>query len=206
MGSSSNNRAQREAQAQEEARQRAIQQSVGQINAVFNDPARQGQYDQLVRDTAAFYNRDLDRQKVDTDRQLRFALARSGQTGGSVAIDQNKRVGDDYLRGVLEANRRAQEAGANLRQADEQARGNLLAMAQGGLDATTGAQQAAQSLRNNLLAGQAGATANQLGNMFGQFGDFFRNSRDNAAWRRGMNTATQDIYRPMFGPGGGGGG
>jgi hypothetical protein len=206
MGSSSNNRAQREAQAQEEARQRAIQAAQAQVGAIFDNPDRQGQADRLAADTVAFYTRDLDRQAADTDRNLRFALARSGQTGGSVAIDQNRRVGDDYLRGVLDVNRRGQEAAANLRQADEQARANLLAMAQGGLDATTASQQAAQSLRNNLLAGQAGATANQLGSMFGQFGDFFRNSRDNAQWRRGLNSATDDIYRPMFGPGGGFGG
>lgn len=206
MGGSSNS-ATRQARQQEEERQAQIAASTGRINDIFNDPARAGQYDQLVRDTQQFYQRDLDRQKGDTDRQLKFALARGGQTGGSVSIDQNKQVGEDYLRGVLEANRRAQGAGADLRQADEQARGNLLAMAQSGLDATTASSQAAASMRNNLLSGQAGSTAQGLGNMFGGMSDIFRQSRDAAEMRRGQKFGMNQIYSPMFGtPQGGGGG
>jgi hypothetical protein len=198
MGGSSNS-AQRQAQQQERERQAAITASTGRINDVFNDPARQGQYDQLVRDTQAYYQKDLDRQKGDTDRQLKFAMARGGQTGGSVSIDQNKRVGEDYLRGVVEANRRAQGAGADLRQSDEQARSNLLAMAQSGLDATTASSQAASSMRNNLLSGQAGATAQGLGNMFGGMSDVFRRSQDAAEMRRGQKYGMSQIYSPMFG-------
>jgi hypothetical protein len=206
MGGSSNS-ASRQAEQQERERQAAIAASTGRINKIYNDPARQGQYDQLVRDTQQFYQRDLDRQKGDTDRQLKFALARGGQTGGSVSIDQNKQVGEDYLRGVLEANRRAQGAGADLRQADEQARSNLLAMAQSGLDATTASSQAAASMRNNLLSGQSGATAQGLGNMFGSMSDVFRQSRDAAEMRRGQKFGMQQLYSPMFGtPTGGRGG
>lgn len=206
MGGSSSS-ATRQAEAQERERQAAIAASTGRINEVFNDPARQGQYDQLVKDTQTYYQRDLDQQKGDTDRQLKFAMARGGQTGGSVSIDQNKRVGEDYLRGVIEANRRAQGAGADLRQADEQARSNLLAMAQSGLDATTASSQAASSMRNNLLSGQAGATAQGLGNMFGGMSDVFRRSQDAAELRRGQKYGMSQIYSPMFGtPQGGGGG
>jgi hypothetical protein len=206
MGGSSNS-ASRQAEQQERERQAAIAASTGRINQIFNDPARQGQYDQLVRDTQQFYQRDLDRQKGDTDRQLKFALARGGQTGGSVSIDQNKQVGEDYLRGVLEANRRAQGAGADLRQADEQARSNLLAMAQSGLDATTASSQAAASMRNNLLSGQSGATAQGLGNMFGSMSDVFRQSRDAKALREGLLAGMGPLYSPMFGtPTGGRGG
>lgn len=206
MGGSSN-RASRQAEQQERERQAAIAQSTGRINDIFNDPNRTAQYDQLVRDTQAYYQGDLDRQKADTDRQLKFALARGGQTGGSVSIDQNRKVGEEYLRGVIEANRMAQGAGADLRQADEQARSNLLAMAQSGLDATTAASQASASMRNNLLSGQAGATAQGLGNMFGSMSDIFRQSRDASEMRRGQKYGMNQIYSPMFGtPQGGRGG
>src|SRR5690606_35003441 len=170
MGSGSN-KAQKQAERNERERQAKIDASVGRINAIFNDPARQGQYDQLAADTTAFLTGDIDRQKADTDRQLRFAMARNGQVGGSVQVDQNKRLGEDYMRAVIEAQRRGNAAGADLRAADEASRGNLLAMAQSGLDATTAASQSANLMRNNLLSGKANATAGAMGDVFGNFAD-----------------------------------
>lgn len=198
MGASSNS-ASRQARQQEQERQAQIAASTGRINDVFNNPARTSQYDQLERDTTQFHRTSLDRQKADTDRQLRFSLARGGQTGGSVSIDQNKQVGEDYLRGVLEANRRGQAAGADLRQADEQARGNLLAMAQSGLDATTASSQAANMMRNNLASLNAESRMDNMGNMFGGMSDIFKRSRDAKATREGILAGMGPLYSPMFG-------
>lgn len=200
MGSGGNS-AQRAAEQQEAQRQRQITASTGRINNVFDNPDRQAQYGQLVNDTQQFYQSDLDRQKGDTDRKLKFAMARSGQTGGSVAADTNQRVGEDYLRGTVEASRRAQQAGAGLRQSDEQARASLLAMAQSGLDATTAASRSAESMQNNLMAGRAGATANQLGDMFGNFADIYKRSQERAAETKGRKYDFGTQYQPMFGYG-----
>lgn len=201
MGSGNNN-AQKAAERQERERQAAIGQSVGRINAVFDNPNRQKEIDDFLGATREFYTQDLNRQKTVNDRDLRFSLARSGLTGGSVAADTFQRAGEDYNRGLLEADRRAQGAAADLRTQDEQNRMNLIAMAQSGLDATTASQQAANALRNNLAAGKATATAQAMGDAFGGFAETIKRSREQAAERRGYRDLYNALYQPQFGYGG----
>lgn len=202
MSSPSNNAA-KEANRQEQQRQAAITQSVGAINNVFNDPAREGQINDFYDATRQFYTDDLNRQKANTDRNLKFAMARNGQTGGSVAVDASRRVGEDYTKGVLDVDRRAQGAAADLRTQDEQTRLNLIAMAQSGLDATNGASQGVAALRNNLASAQANATAQGLGDAFSQFADLYRKSQESAEARRTQQFLSQfGYYMPGFGQGG----
>lgn len=201
MGSSSNNKAQKQAEENERERQRQITETTGRINSIFDDPSRQAQYDKLSADTQAYYMSDLDRQKAINDRKLKFALARSGQTGGTLQADQGRQLGENYLRGVIDVSRRAQGAAADLRSQDEQARMNLIAMAQSGLDVTTAGSQAASSLRNNLLASQAGSTANSLGDAFANMSDVYDRSRDAYEYRRGQKDF-QGYYKPLYGYGG----
>jgi len=200
--SSPSNNAANEANRQEQQRQAAISQSVGAINNIFDDPSRTGQIDDFYDATRQYYTDDLNRQKTSTDRNLKFAMARNGQTGGSVAVDSTRRVGEDYTRGVIEADRRAQAAASDLRTQDEQSRLNLIAMAQSGLDATSGSSQAVQAMRNNLASGQSTATAQGLGDMFSQFADVYRKSQDNAEARRTQQFLSQfGYFMPGFGQG-----
>ncbi len=203
MGGGGNNSAQREAEAAERERQQRIAQSTSAINAIYDAPGRQAQYDQLAADTTQFYRNDLDQQKEDNDRKLKFALARSGQTGGSLQVDQTAKLGKDYLKGVVEATRRGQAAGAELRGLDEQSRLNLIAMAQTGLDATTASQRAAMSLKGNLESGRATSTASGLGDMFGNFGDIYQRSQQQAEYRRGLRDYSPGsaYYKPLYGAG-----
>lgn len=201
--SGGNNNAAEEASRQEKARQAAISQSVGRINQVFDDPSREGQIDDFYDATRQFYTNDLNRQKKTTDRNVKFAMARNGQTGGSVAIDTNRRVGEEFLRGTVEADRRAQAAAADLRAQDEQSRLNLIAMAQSGLDTTTGAAQSVSAMRNNLQSGRATATAQGLGDVFGSFASMYQRSQDEAAKRRAQQYLYNALYQPGFGQGGG---
>lgn len=201
MGGGGNDAA-KEANRAEARRQANIAQSTSQINSIFNDPARTGQYDKLAADTTAFYRTDLDKQQADATRNTRFALARSGQIGGSVQADKNRQLGEDYLQGVIKATRLGQQAGANLRAQDETSRANLIAMAQNGLDATTGASNAAAALRSNLESGRSTATANQLGDVFGDFANIYKQSQDAAALRAGQKYAYNTLYTPGFGYGG----
>lgn len=201
--SGGSNKAAKQAQANEDARKRQVAQSTAQINAIFDDPSRTQQYDQLAKDSTTYYTNQLDEQKAKNDRQLRFALARNGQTGGSVQTDLGAQAGRDYLKGVLEAQRRGLGVGASLRQQDEQSRGNLIAAAQGGLDATSAASQAASALRGNLEAGKSTATANAFGDAFGDFASIYQKSQDAKALRDGQLYAYNTIYQPGFGAGAG---
>lgn len=200
MSGGSSNSAQRSAEAAERERQAQIRGSVGRINEAFDNPNRQREIGDYLGATRQFYMNDLNRQKGETDRSLKFAMARSGQTGGKVAIDNAARVGQDYNRGVIESDRRAQSAAADLRSQDEGSRLGLIQMAQSGLDATTGSSRALSALQNNLQAGRATSTAQGLGDAFGTFANLFKRSQEAAAARRGEKY----VYGTLYGQGGGG--
>ena len=109
MGSS--NKASRAAERAEAERKREIAAAQRRIEGIFGSPEREGDILDLENATRGFLQGDLDRQKVDTDRDLKFALARSGLSKGSADIDANSRLADDYLRGILEVERRSKAAG-----------------------------------------------------------------------------------------------
>lgn len=199
--SGGSNSAAKQAQANEDARNAQIANSTSQINGIFDNPARTGQYNQLAKDTTSYYTQQLNDQKAINDRGLKFAMARNGQTGGSVQTDLGAQAGKDYLKGVLEATRRGQAAGASLQSQDEQSRANLIGAAQGGLDATSAASQAASALRSNLQAGQANSTANAFGDAFGDFATIYQKSQDAKALRDGQLFAYNTVYQPGFGAG-----
>jgi hypothetical protein len=193
MGGSSD-KAAKQAEANEKERLASIQQTQGAVNRVFDGPEREADIGTFMSGLREFLGDDLNRQKADTDRQLRFALARNGQLGGSTQVDQQRRFGEQYSRGLLDAERRVQGAGADLRSQDQDARARLIQLATSGLDATTAAQQSAASMRSALESGRSTAMAQGMGNAFGTFGDFFQQSKDAAARRR----ADRQAY-PLYG-------
>ncbi len=175
-------------------RQAAIKDAQGRINGVFDNPRR-------ARDIADFVSavrqrgmEDLDRQNAEANRELRFALARGGLSGGSVNVDQNRRLGEEYNRGLLSVENRAQGAGSQLEAADQDARGRLIQLATSGLDATTAASQAAAGLRSNFEGAKAQAYGEQLGDQFSQLGGFVKQRREEAARRQANRDANFNLY------------
>lgn len=202
MGMGGSNKASEAAQQAEAERLAQITKTQGAINGVFDGPARAADIANSVSASRDFYTQDLNRQKADTDRQLRFALARNGQTGGSTQVDQQRNFSDTYARGLLDVERKAQGTGANIEAADQDARSRLLSLATTGLDATTGAQQSVAALRTNLAAGEGERNAGALGDAFASFKTFIDRSRDTADRRR-ANTES-GFYRSIYGTGYGG--
>ena len=200
MGSGSN-KAQKQAQQAEDERQAQIKASTDAINAIFSDPAREQQYADLAKSTTDYYTGDVNRQQDINARKLQFALARSGQAGGSEGAYQGKVLGQDYSKALDVAAQRGYQAGAGARQADEQARTQMLGLAQTGLDATTAAQEASRSLQSNLLASTSAATANQLGDLFGDLGDVYQQSQNMKALRSGQMYGYGPFYQPRYGIG-----
>lgn len=208
MGMGGSNKASEEAQRAEAARLAAIQRTQGAINSVFDGPARAADIGNFVNATRDYYTQDLNRQKSVTDRQLKFALARNGQTGGSTQVDQAAEFGRTYSRGLLDVERKAQGAGAGVEAADQDARSRLLSLATTGLDATTAAAQSAAALRTNLQAGAGDRNMGALGDAFGQFKQFIDDSRASADRRRGLEASgiPRGWYAaPSYGSAGGGG-
>lgn len=204
--SGGSNKAAKEANRQEAARQAAIKATQARINQVFNDPGREADIADAVAASQQYLQRDLDEHKADADLDLKFALARGGQIGGSTQNDQQEVLGKGYGKGLLEVQRRALEVGSNLRSADQDARARLISLATSGLDATTAAQQAAAAMRNNLEAGRAASTAQGIGDFFGQTKKFADNVRDAQERRRALYQGRADVYGGSVVPGAGIGG
>jgi hypothetical protein len=205
--SGGSDKAQREAQANEQARLAAITGTQSAVNGVFNSPQRAADIADYVGALRTYYGDDLNEQKANTDRQLKFALARGGLTGGSTQIDQQKTVGKDYAKGLLNVDRKARGAGAELEASDQDARARLISLATSGLDATTAASMAASSMRSNLESGKSAAQLQGIGDAFGgPLQNFFKNSADAAVRRRAVDDAygRVGLYQsnPNFGYGG----
>ena len=190
------NKAADEAAAAEKARQAAIAATQGRVNAVFDSPERQAEIERAIAAQREFETGILNQKKADTDRQLKFALARNGQVGGSTQVDQQRRFGQDYANALLGVERSAQGFGANIRSADQDARARLISLATAGLDATTGAQQAAEAMRVNLQAGNANRNAESVANAFVNFNDFLKSSRERADRQRADRVAGFNYYQP----------
>jgi len=193
------NKAGEEANRMEQQRRANIANTTSRINDAYRNPQREADIAGFLDATRQFYRGDLDRQHQVTQRGLKFALARSGLTGGSVAADQGRTLGEDYQRGILQADRLAQGHANDLRNADEQTRMNLISMAQNGIDDTGAGMQAAQLMQANLAGAQSQLKANTLGDVFGGFGTLIKHSRDAAESRR----ANRDFYHLFYGNTGG---
>lgn len=201
MGSGSSSSTNKAAQA-EGLRQSNINRAVGQINQTYNNPAREAEIGDFLGAARSFYRQNLDREKAVQDRSLKFAMARSGLTGGSASVDATRRLGEQYQQGVLAADRQAQSDAQALRDADEQSRMNLISLAQSGADLTTGGARAAQSLRSNLAGARAQMNADALSDVFGGMAGVYDASRNAAAERRGNRDVYNLLYQAGFGQGG----
>lgn len=201
--SGGNDRAQKEAQRAEEQRQAAIRQTSAGVEAAFSSPQRQQQYQDFYSATRDLGMTDLNQQKTIADRSAKFALARGGLTGGSRARDVGTALGKDYVEGLLNVDRRAQGAMADLMSADQTSKNNLLSLAQSGLDLTTATQNAASALRANLQSGEATRLAGGLGDLFGTAAELKRASEDARIRRQAEIQYGNTVYQPWFSYGGG---
>jgi hypothetical protein len=201
MSGGGNSAAQAANQA-EAQRQSSIANTQRQVNNVFNSPQRAKDIGDFVNATRDYYSQDLDRQKGQADRGLKFALAKSGLTGGSTQVDQQGLLADNYNRGLLQVEQKAQGAGASLSAADQDARSRLITLATSGLDSTTAASQAAAAMRSNLQAGQSSAQLGSLGDSFAQFNDFAKQAKAAQQQREGYYAGLGGKNSVLYGGGG----
>lgn len=156
-----------EATAIEQERQKKAQEAINAINAIFDGANRDSLY-QSQRDAVyALNTQDVNRQAQEMERNNRFGLARNGLLGGSVDVDSNAEINRRTNEGLAQAGGIADAAMSDLRSSDEQARNNLVNMAQAGTDATTASQLANNSLSQNADAAAADRAVASVGNLFG---------------------------------------
>jgi hypothetical protein len=198
------------AQAEEAQRAAGIASNVRNINSAFAN--RGAQYDTYKNALQGQYQTELNRQQGIASRNNKFALARSGLTGGSAAVDAGKLLSQDEQRGTVNAQQQVQGAVAKLQGADEATRQQEISLAQGGGDIGDAAIQTANSLRANIGNAQSTNAAQSLGNVFGDVSTSYTNMNTAAALRRGIyaGSARASLYGSPAGSlgslGGGGSG
>jgi hypothetical protein len=112
--------------------QQQIQQSVQQINNAYSSPNRQAQYQQYQQNLGGYLTGQVNNQEAINARNLKFAMARSGLTGGSAATDSNTQLNKDYTQGLLQASQQAQAGTSALEQADINSKNQMISLAQQG--------------------------------------------------------------------------
>lgn len=192
MGTS--NKAAKAAAAADAERQGQIQQSVAQINSAYSTPSRKAQYDQYGTNLQDFYTGQVNEQKDVNGRNLKFALARSGLTGGSAAVDANKQLSKDYTQGLLQASKQAQAGKASLETSDQNAKTQLVSLAQQGNYVGAIPQQISQAQNASLDAAGGYTNANALGNLFAGTAQIYNNQTTAAANRKAQISPIGSLY------------
>jgi hypothetical protein len=189
-----NNSAANSAAAADAQRQAGIQQSIGQIQKAYGSPARQAQYDAYGANLSKYYTGQVNEQEGVNARNLKFAMARNGLSGGSAAVDSNTQLQKDYTKGLLQASQAAQGGVAALKNADMSSQNQLTSLAAQG--AYTGAipQQAGQAMDASLQNAGNYTNANALGNLFGGTAQIYQNNQTAAANRRAQINPIGSLY------------
>lgn len=175
------------AAAAEAAREREIAGTTDRINQVFDSPARQAQYGEYISALRGRYSDQLNRGKQVADRQNKFAVARSGLTGGSRDVDSRRDLGQKYLENLLGAEERTQAAGADLRGEDSAARTSLIGLANNGLDATTAATRSITGLQQKANMARTEANSEGFANTFSAAADAYGRKRNGDAYKDAYN-------------------
>lgn len=181
-------------QKAERARQMTIKYGTEAVNKVFDDPARGAQRTAFLEAMRKFYTDDANRQKGIADRNRRFSMARGGLTGGSADVDSNRLLGEEYVRGLIDAENKAQGAYAGLTAQDEASRLDLLAQVRAGMDTTTAAARSAAALASSADTAKNDALSKGLGDIFGGSAAVYKDQRDAAERRRGVIDAYKSLY------------
>lgn len=183
------------AAAQQQAQQQAqIQQSVAAINSAYNSPQRQSQYDQYGNNLNNYYTNQVNTQEATNARNLKFANARSGLTGGSAAVDSNTQLQKDYTQGLLQASQSAQAGKAALQQSDINSKNTMISLAQQGNYTGQIPTQVAQAQSANLSNASNYANANGLNNLFSGTAGIYQNEQTAAANRKAQQSPIGSIY------------
>lgn len=177
-------------------RQARIDQTRGVINATFDSKQRKAQYADYAASMRDYLGGELIRQKRDTARNLKFSLAKAGQTGGSVAADAGARLGDEYARGAIANERTVQGNLGSLESQDANSRNQLLALATNGMDMTSGLQRANSTLATNLGNATSNGIPKGLGDVFNETAGVYKAINERSAQRKGFGYKANrtDLY------------
>ena len=128
--------------------------------------ARESGYDSVRQNALAIGLDSLSKQREEAGRNVRFNVARSGLTGGSVDVDENQNLANRYSEGVIQANSNADGIVNNVRGKDEATRADLISRINAGMDANSASQAALAQIQNNQNIAKVDGQSNLLSNFF----------------------------------------
>ena len=178
-----NNSAANAANAANAQRQTQINNTVNQIQSAYSSPSRAAQVNQYGTNLQNYYDTQVNNQEGINARNLKFAMARSGLSGGSASVDANTQLQKDYTSGLLQASQAAQQGAAALQQSDASAKNQLISQADQGGYLGTIPQQISQAQDASLNATQNFAPASALNNLFSGTAGIYQNEQTAAAQR-----------------------
>jgi hypothetical protein len=163
----------------------------GQINQAYDGVGRQKQYDDYLNSLRGLYGDQLSQQQQVAARNLKFANARQGVTGGSVAADRGNLLQQDYQGGLLTAADTARGAVDDLRNQDQAERRSLIALSNSA--SNVGAENSGTLASAGLGLQQASRTGmvQSLGDMFANLGTAYQQSQ---AKKQTANSLNQSPY------------
>lgn len=179
--------ASQQAQTQAQNQQQSVNANVAAINNAFS--GRQEQYKSYLSALNSSYQTQLDQQQQVASRGLKFALARNGQTGSSVAADQGGQLQQQMGQGQITAAEQAQSKLAGLQSSDVAEQQQMIALAQSGANIGNAGQQAATGLTANLNNAESSLGPNTLGNIFGGVTNTVNAMNTSAQTRLGLRAA-----------------
>ena len=182
------------AQTSNAQQQQQIQQSVQQINNAYSSPQRQAQYQTYQQNLGGYLTGQVNNQEAINARNLKFANARSGLTGGSAATDSNTQLQKDYTQGLLQASQQAQAGTSALEQADINSKNQMISLAQQGNFTGAIPTQVAQANSANLGAAQNAFNPQALGNLFKGTANIYSNEQTAAAQRAAQTSPIGSLY------------
>lgn len=183
----STDKASKQAQQQQANNQTSIDTNVKAIDSAF--AGRQQQYDKYLGAVNDSYRTQLDFQQQKATRGLKFALARGGQTGSSLAADQGSELQREMGQGQITAQQQAQAKLSGLMSSDQAEKQQMISLAQSGVNIGNAGQQTATALQANLGNAQSALLPNTLGNIFGDISNNVNSMNQAAQTRMGLRAA-----------------
>ena len=159
--------------------------------------ARNQLYDTVSNDTYNFHKQRLDDSRDLAERSLRFQLARQGQFGGSLDIDQNSELSKGYNNGLVDTKNLADAARNEAMARDEQTRIDLINRINAGMDEASAISSANSQMQSNIAQARDNALSQSLGDAFGNVA-LLKNRWD---YQQGMSDI-QNRYSNYFTPSG----
>jgi hypothetical protein len=181
-------------QAQAEQRRR-VQRDAFYCGVGYNDPgqqsAREAQYKKIYDDVFAYHKALLDKEYEGAQRNQRFNLARTGQTGGSQDVYEQGRTSEEYNRGLGNIASQAEQAVAKSRVAYEDAVSRGLALINSGSDAGSTVANTLNMFSSALQDALESAKSGSWNNFFNNVASTVQNTQFNEGSLLAARATTQ---------------